>query len=218
VKTVYCISGLGADEKVFSRLTIEGYSLVYLQWLTPLKKETIQQYARRMAEGIQDESPILAGVSFGGMMCIEISKFLKTEKVILISSIQSHKEMPAWMRWSGKFRLNKLIPLRPYKMLEPIENKRMGVTSKEDLAIVRNYRKNVSQVYLDWAIQVILHWRNDWQPTHMYHIHGDKDKIFPIKKLSPTYIIKDAGHFMVYNKATEVSALVKAILQDRSDI
>ena len=32
-------------------------------------------------------NPILIGLSFGGMMCIEIAKLIPVEKVILISSI-----------------------------------------------------------------------------------------------------------------------------------
>ena len=112
MKTIYCISGLGADEQIFRRLKIDGCRMVCLPWLTPLKNETIHQYANRMSGGIADENPILLGLSFGGMMAIEISKLINTQQVILVSSIQSFTEMPWWMKLAGKLRLNRLLPLR----------------------------------------------------------------------------------------------------------
>ncbi len=189
--------------------------MVCLPWLTPLKNETIHQYANRMSGGIADENPILLGLSFGGMMAIEISKLINTQQVILVSSIQSFTEMPWWMKLAGKLRLNRLLPLRPYKILEPIQNNRMGVETNEDIEMITNYRKNISPVYLHWAINEILNWQNNWQPPNIDHIHGGTDKIFPLKNLSPahqTHVIKDGGHFMVFNRAGEVSNAIQNIL------
>lgn len=212
MQTIYFLSGLGSDERVFSKLNINGYKIVYLQWLLPGKKETIQQYAMRMAEQIQDENPILAGLSFGGMMSIEMAKQKQFQKVILISSIPSYDKLPAWMKLAGKCRLNKLLPMRPYKILRPIENWNMGVQTKEDKALVSHYRDTVNRHYLNWSINEILNWRNNWQPSNVFHIHGSKDRIFPLSKLAPTHIINNGGHFMVYNRADEVSVILKEIL------
>ena len=190
---------------------MEGYELVYLPWLTPQPGETIQGYAARMCLPITEEKPVLIGLSFGGMISIEIAKLIDTHKIILLSSIHSKAQMPRWMRVAGKLKLNRLIPMRPYKILESLQNKRMGVTSLAEKELVNQYRKNTSQVYIDWAINEILNWDNEWQPANMYHIHGDNDKIFPIQKLSPTHIVKGAGHMMVFNKAAAVNECLKAI-------
>ena len=56
MKKIYCISGLGADERAFSNLKIDGYELVYMPWLQPLEKETIEQYAKRMSTGIKKKT------------------------------------------------------------------------------------------------------------------------------------------------------------------
>lgn len=212
MKTIYCISGLGADERAFSRLLVDGYTLTCLPWLTPLPQETIEQYAARMSKGITAENPILMGLSFGGMICIEIAKLMPVEKVILISSIKSVKELPRWMRAAGILRLNRIFPMRSYKITEPVQNLFIGVTTPDDLEMVRNYRKNAPQEYIDWAIDQILKWRNDWQPPAIFQVHGDTDRIFPIKKLLPTHVIKGGGHFMIMNKAAEVNSALKLIL------
>lgn len=212
MKTIYCISGLGADERAFSKIAVEGYKVICLPWLTPLPKETISNYAKRMSEGIKEENPVLAGVSFGGMICLEIAKQLPVEKLILISSIQSVKELPRWMKTAGFLQLNKILPMRSFKLMEPIQNRNLGISTPEEIELVRSYRRNAPQVFMDWAINQVLNWRNNWKPTSIFHIHGDDDKLFPITKVAATHIIKGGGHFMIMNKAAEVSAVLHQIL------
>jgi pimeloyl-ACP methyl ester carboxylesterase len=212
MKKIYCISGLGADERAFSRLQIKGHTIVSLPWLMPRENETIQQYAQRMSEGIKEENPLLMGLSFGGMMSIEIARLLHADKVILISSIKSADELPFWLRHSGNLNLNRLFPMRSYKILEPIQNIFLGVTANDEKEMVRSYRANAPQQYTDWAINEVLHWTNTWQPPNLFHIHGDNDKMFPIKYVRPTHIVKGGGHFMIMNKAMEVSAAINEII------
>ena len=84
MKKIYCISGLGSDEKIFARIKVDGYQLVHIPWLKPEKDEPIEVYAKRMSKYIKDEKPVLMGLSFGGMMAIEITKLLPVDKLILI--------------------------------------------------------------------------------------------------------------------------------------
>lgn len=211
MKTIYCISGLGADEKAFSRLKVQGYTIKCLPWLTPLPGEEISAYAARMSKAITTEKPILMGLSFGGMMCIEISRLMPVEKLILISSVKSDKEMPGWMKLAGTFRLNRIFPMRSSRITEPIQNRFLGVTKADEIEMVRHYRKTAPPQYLDWAINQVLNWKNNWQPPVLFHIHGDADRIFPINNLSPDFVIKNGGHFMIMNKAPEVNQALSRI-------
>src|SRR6201999_1941012 len=97
----YCISGLGADHRIFSRLNLPGVSIHHLPWMMPEAGERIDQYASRMKMDIDHGSPVLIGVSFGGMMAIEIAKFIPAATVILISSIRCRHQRPMWMTVSG---------------------------------------------------------------------------------------------------------------------
>ncbi|MES2890704.1 MAG: alpha/beta hydrolase [Bacteroidota bacterium] len=212
MKTIYCISGLGADERAFSRLKVEGYRIQCLPWLTPQAGENITDYATRMREAITEENPILCGLSFGGMMSIEISKQIQVDKLILISSIKSIKELPRWMKTCGFLRINRLFPMRSFKLMEPIQNRNLGITTPEEIELVRSYRRNAPQVYMDWAVNQVLNWRNNWSPEHIYHVHGDADRLFPIAKISATHVIKGGGHFMIMNRADDVNAALKEIL------
>ncbi len=189
-----------------------GYVLQPLQWKIPQKKETLQQYAQRMLEGIKEEKPVLMGLSFGGMMSIEIAKLVEVEKVIIISSIKSVDELPGWMRLAGRLKLDKMVPLKSFKVMEPVQNFKLGVTNEEERRMAIEYRRTADSRYTNWAINQVLNWKNNWQPPAIYHIHGTKDRMFPIKKISPHYTVKEGGHLMIMNKADEINAYLLSIL------
>lgn len=215
-QVIYCISGLGADERIFEHLDFRDYDLRFISWLHPSKKESIEAYARRMGDSIQEKDAILLGVSFGGMMAIEIARQIPLQRLILISSIKSAHELPRWMKMAGNLKLNRMIPIRPYSFITKIGNKRLGVTNADEEQMVEAYRKSVNAGYLDWAVNQILNWKNDWVPNGVIHIHGDEDKIFPIREIRATHIIKGATHFMVHNRAREVAQCIEEALAGKS--
>ncbi len=215
MKHIYCISGFGADERMFANIQFSGYEMHFIKWITPQKNETIDAYAKRMREQIYHEDPILIGLSFGGMVSVEIAKQIKTPLVIIISSIKSKAEMPLWMQVSGKLKLNRLFPMRSFKLIEPIENRNLGVTTAAEKSLVQEYRDNIDIGYSNWAVNTILNWKNTSAPENLYHIHGDADRIFSIKKIKPDYTILQGGHLMILNKSAEVSDCIRCILKEQ---
>ena len=212
MKHIYCISGLGADERVFSKFQFPGHEIHFIKWLTPKKNESIASYAQRLISQIHDDHPILIGLSFGGIMCIEIAKQINPEFIIIISSIKLKSELPLWMKFSGKLKLNRLFPMRSFKLIEPIEDYNLGVTTNEEKEMVHDYRKNIDPVYSNWAIDAILNWKNIVAPKNLYHIHGTGDRIFSIKRIKPDYTIQSGGHLMIMNKSDEVNTCIISIL------
>ncbi|MBP6432276.1 MAG: alpha/beta hydrolase [Ferruginibacter sp.] len=212
MKTIYCISGLGADEKAFSKLHIEGFQLKVIDWIEPLKNEPLANYATRMLQYIDEKNPILMGLSFGGIMCIEIAKQIPIQKIILISSIKTKYELPLWMKLVAKTRLHKIYSMKSYKITQPIQNLFLGATSADEKAMANNYRKNANTGYVKWAVNHILNWQNQQVAAPIFHIHGSADKMFPVKKVKADAIITNGKHLMVMTKANEVSIAIKQFL------
>ncbi|MEL6719958.1 MAG: hypothetical protein AAFO82_21980, partial [Bacteroidota bacterium] len=93
---LHFIPGLGFDDRIFQKLELPDFECTYLHWIDPLnKQEPLEQYAQRLSKQIKiDTQPtILIGHSLGGILSLEISKFLPIQKVVLISSIRSRKEL-----------------------------------------------------------------------------------------------------------------------------
>lgn len=212
MKTIYCISGLGADEKAFSKLNIEGYQLKVIDWVELVKNERLSHYASRMIQHINDENPILMGLSFGGIMCIEIAKQIPVQKIILISSIKTKFELPLWMKLVAKIRLHKLYSMKSYKITQPIQNLFLGATNADEKAMANNYRKKANTVYVKWAVNQILNWQNVEVAAPVFHIHGSADRMFPVKKVNADAVIANGKHLMVMTKANEVSVAINNFL------
>jgi pimeloyl-ACP methyl ester carboxylesterase len=221
ISKIYCLSGLGADKRIFHHIEIPGIVLVHLEWLQPLQKnETIHQYAIRLSGFIEDENPVLIGVSFGGMMAIEIAKYIPVRAVILVSSIKSTSELPRWMKILGKCHAEYLLPrvplksIGPLRLIRPLQNYFLGASTGEEIAIANEFRDNVDPRYLKWSIRQIFNWNNSWLPEKLFHIHGDNDKLFPLKYIKPSHIIHHGGHFMIMSQCREVSRAIREICDE----
>ncbi|HEY5039439.1 MAG TPA: hypothetical protein VIJ93_10240, partial [bacterium] len=76
---LYFISGLGADKRVFQKLIIpESFIIHYVEWIPVFPEESLSQYCEKLISQINRAEPfILIGLSFGGVIAIEMSKRIK---------------------------------------------------------------------------------------------------------------------------------------------
>lgn len=207
----YLISGLGADERVFQFLKLpEGVEPVCLKWIKPEPHESLESYAARLAEKIDDKEPyVLIGLSLGGMLAIEISKKKKPEATILISSAATCTEIPKFYRMAGSVGLHKIIPTGIFKTGSFL--KRYFISeSPECKRVVRELIKDVDPEFVRWGMDAIIHWNNTQVPERVYRIHGNKDEILPLH-FKPTYEIPEGRHMMVLDKAGEISTCLAKI-------
>ena len=93
-KEIYIFSGLGADERVFQNLDFTGFSEIFINWIIPESGETIENYSTKLLNQIKSDKPTLIGLSFGGLIAIEVAKQIQTETVIIISSAKTKSEIP----------------------------------------------------------------------------------------------------------------------------
>lgn len=212
---LYCIPGFGVDDKIFGKLTLNA-NLQFINWLDPLPKETLQNYALRMAASIDEEDPVILGISFGGMIALEIAKLRPVKQIILISSIKTAKELPVHLRTIGILRLDKVFPVKKIQQSDrfyEVANRRLGAITQEEKDFANAYRRNANLHYVNWSFDKILNWKNTQCPDGAIHIHGDKDQIFPIKYIRPTHTIKNGTHMMVWNRAGEISKIINEVLK-----
>lgn len=209
-KAIYFLSGLGADERIFTRLSFPGYEVIFLPWIQPKPNETVQSYALRMAEQIPKNEPfILAGISFGGMLATEIANVRKPKQLILFSTAKSHSEIPLFYRIGGKLGLHRLIPNRLLKRANWLAYYLFGVQEPEDKLLLKTIMSEADPHFIRWAMGAITHWKNHKLPEKFVHIHGTKDKILPYRNVRNAIAITNAGHFMTHTHAGEVNALLK---------
>ena len=210
---IFLVPGLGADYRAFKNLDLEGYETVAISWIIPEKQDTLETYAQKLIEKYQvTAGDIVVGNSLGGMLAIEIAKKVKLNKAILISSIKTASEASKSFKWYRRIPLYKLVPAKIYTSSGFIIRFVMGKVSKQNHKLFIDMLRNTPPVFAKWAIGAILHWDNRVVPENVYHIHGDKDKIFPYERLKDATIIQGGTHIMIFNRAKEINSWLKNIL------
>ena len=213
---VYCLSGLGLGPAIFQRLTIEAQAVHQLDWLPPLSEESLTAYAKRIAAQIAPvpKHLVLIGHSFGGVLIQEISKLLSVQHLILISSIKAAEEKP--------FGMNVLMRVLPVHRLAtktlilnsfPYWGPHRGYETPEAQAVFKEALDQHSDYYIRWSTEQIVAWTPKNITTPITHIHGTRDRTFPFRRLqTPVLAVKGGTHFMVFNRAEQVSHLINQTL------
>ena len=212
-RKVFCIGGLGTDEQIFSRLSISNAELVTVKWLIPQKKESFSSYVQRMMLQVTDPEPVLLGISFGGMVAVEMANQYPVKKAFIISSVKHKSELPLWMKVLKKIPLHLLLKPRPNKLIYPIEDFFLGANDSQTKKLAAYYRENIHQGYLQWAIHEIINWQNVTIPQNLIHIHGTADRVFPLRNMKADFEITGGKHFMIYNRATDISNVINLELE-----
>ena len=212
MKQIFIFSGLGTDERVFKHLEFPGFEKTYIKWITALEKETLEEYAKRLIPQIHSNTPILVGLSFGGIVATEISKFIATEKLILIASVKTFKEIPFFFRIAGKLNLHKLLPGKFLRHRNFISDWLFGVETASDKKLLSEILLDTDAMFLKWAINEIVKWKNATKNPNVVHIHGTADRIFPYRLIHADFTIKNGSHFMTVNKSAEINSILKTLL------
>lgn len=213
--TLYFLSGLGADKRVFKKLILpEKYNIVHIDWIIPQPNESVGHYAQRLSAIIKTNEPFsIIGLSFGGIMANELAKITHPEKVILISSVAASNEIPWYFKPFKYLAVYQLISKNHLKKKNKILYWIMGAHTMKEKVLMHQIAKETDLTFFKWAITQLLNWKQKLPVTNVSRIHGTCDNIFPIKNTIHAHEIHGGGHLTVYAQAHEVSALLTSILQ-----
>ncbi len=209
--------GMSANPLIFKRIKFsdEKYEIHFLKWAKPVLNESIENYSKRLLDFIKHKNPILIGVSFGGLIVQEISKLIDVEKVIIISSIKSNRELPLYMK-SAKFL--KLYNYFPLKLFDDVFNisKSLKINKiYKKLDLIDKYLSVRDENYLKWAIREILNWKQEKPLLEVIHIHGDKDLTFPISLIKDCIIVPGATHALILTKYRWLNKNLSLIIEEK---
>ncbi|MBK7816550.1 MAG: hypothetical protein IPJ60_02715 [Sphingobacteriaceae bacterium] len=212
MKTIYAIPGLGTTGKLFEFMRIANCEVKILQWPQPESGMTLEQYAKLFVQQIDTSKPFsLLGVSFGGMICSELSHMINAEKVILVSSCKNKNELPLLLRFQ------KYIPI--YKWLSENLLRRFAFNSRWILGFEKEYKDAFEEMinampknYIGLSIGIIVNWTNTKTPRNCIHIQEKKDNLLLYKNVKADYSIENGGHAMIIYQAKEMNELLSRIL------
>ena len=194
--------GMAASSLIFERIKMpeDTFESHLLDWIIPSKNDTLQEYAKKMAEKVTHQNVVLIGVSFGGILVQEMAHFLSVKKVIIISSVKSNTELPSRMKIAKSTKAYKLLPTSMAQKIEVLSKFAFGSIIKQRLILYEKYMCMRDKTYLDWSIEQIINWHQITPDSNLVHIHGDADEVFPIKNIKNVIEIKGGTHLMILNR------------------
>ena len=154
-----------------------------------------------MCEQIDSENPILLGVSFGGVLVQEMAKIIETKKIIIVSSIKTSNELPLPMKMAELTKIHKFLPVQWIENIDTLALFAFGKRLKDKISLYQKYLSERDPDYLRWAIDALVHWKQNVTFQNSIHIHGDKDTVFPTKNLEPPVHFVDGGHAIILTQA-----------------
>lgn len=213
---IYFIPGMGANKDLFVNQKTAGFEMEVLEWITPYDQESIENYSERLAESINsNEEFILAGVSFGGIIAVEIAKKLNPLKTILISSVPTYQEYPLLLKLFSCIPIYKMTPESAYSntFVQKFILYSMGLQTYEGKKIFLDMLKNSHVQFIQWSINALMKWRNTTLPSSLVRIHGKYDRVFPISNIKDAHFIP-GGHSIILEDAERVNSIIGSVIKN----
>lgn len=205
---LYKIGGLGADYRVFEKLTLNAESQA-IEWIAPIGSESLADYALRILDQIdQNQNFGIIGVSFGGLLAIELGKICRPKTIILVSSVSDSSQLPLHILKPGLSRLINLIPNALMRPPQFIMNFMFGAV---DRSLLKKIIADTDPKFIKWALHKLLIWKSKASSSKYIRIHGDQDRLIPLR--GSAKLIKGGTHFMIVDKADEISDVINEHLQ-----
>ena len=211
-RRILLFSGMGGDPRLFEKLSLEPFRLVAPEYPDPLPRETLAEYAGRIADanrvGVDD---IVGGASFGGMIAAEIAQRRKVAGLILLASTLRPERLPMPYRWMC--RAEPLVPdfVLDLRRWRPLVRWRFSSPTPEAEACIRAMSIACPRSRLRAFGRMLADWRGLTRPPCPFlSVHGARDRMIPVDSAEPSSILEDAGHALTLTHAGETAGAIVA--------
>lgn len=201
------------DENVIRRLLPLLPDVTVLDYPVPFEAESLPGYAARMADKIPDANCIIAGVSFGGMVALEMSRIVQPRVCVLISSLRSPSQLPPWLRmWRLLAGRHCAVVLNAVGQTAATVPRRVRTRSTTRVVKLAGDAGGWHR----WATSAVLGWRpvSESPGVPVIQIHGDADRTFPIRYVTPDYVVPGGGHVLPMTHPGELAAAIRQAAAD----
>lgn len=211
---IYAIPGLGTNEKLYVNTHIKNHQIVILNWPIPTLNETMESYAKKFLPQIDQTKPFcLLGVSFGGMLCAELSKTTTPFKLFLVSTCKTRMELPWYLKIFKHIPIHKIVGEKYHRKLAYHGKWFIGFGNAyipEYLGMVNSMTEN----YFKFCINMIVNWKGKDYGKNIIHIHGTNDRLLRYKYVKSDYTIKGGSHAMIVFNAAEINSIIEKELSN----
>jgi pimeloyl-ACP methyl ester carboxylesterase len=205
--------GLGADARLFAPQATAFPDLLVPPWIEPKKHEPLSAYAARLASTLSiTPDTIIGGVSFGGMLSLEIAKATRPRAVILIASCRHPRAIAPSVQRFAKVGLKIPLPAAAAR-LSPLAVPALGPMGLAERKVILDMAESAPLAFIRWGGRAIMEWEGcESLPCPVLQIHGRRDRVISIKAVTPDIAIAGAGHVVNLTHAVKVNKHLRAFV------
>ncbi len=217
LRRVILFSGMGGDGRLFRPIRIPEAEIVTPDHTEPAPGETLTQYASRMADNLNIlPEDIVGGVSFGGMLAGEIARQRPVAGLILLGSCLRPSRLPRSYRWVerlGRFIPDFVLGLRSWR---PLVRWRFAPITRDAETCLIEMAVSCPAAQIRAFGRMVIGWPGvDNVLCPVLSIHGDRDRIIPLRCAEPGLILKDAGHAFTLTHSGQTNSAIREFLRTR---
>jgi len=209
---------MGADERLFGPQRAYGFDFEVLRMPIPEPADDMPAYAARVRDQLALDGPcVVGGVSFGGMLACELAALCHARCVLLIASCHSRAVIPRYYRLAE--RVSRFLPdglIRRRCVASSRILARLESLNHQQYQLIRDMSIDVPVLFLRRVGRMILRWNG---PPALscpsYHIHGQIDRVIPLKGNEPDEVVPDGGHLINLTHAEQVNRFIERHLGPR---
>lgn len=215
VDRIIMVPGMGADGRLFGPQQAAGLPIEPAPMVMPHRGDDIPTYAARVRDALDlSGSYAVGGVSFGGMVACELAQICRPRFLLLIASCRGGRAIPTYYHVAEW--LSRLLP-------SPIIQRRCMASSRfmaklehlnlEQYHLIRDMSISLPVPFLRRVGRMILRWKGPAAfPCPVHQLHGEKDRIIPLNRVTPDTVVPGGGHLINLTHASIVNAYIQRIL------
>jgi pimeloyl-ACP methyl ester carboxylesterase len=168
-------------------------------WAEPLPHESLREYSLRMADTVPRNRPIvLCGVSFGGMIALEMAEKLNAAGVVLSGACYSSRQIHWYLRPTAY--IIAAVPVwvgEHARWLSRGAGWLVGPLGKDERRSIAVMTREALVKLVTWGFLAIVLWPGKPKPTiPVIQVHGECDRIIPVRRVNPDVVVPGAGHLL----------------------
>jgi pimeloyl-ACP methyl ester carboxylesterase len=163
-----------------------------------------------------DETAVIGGVSFGGMVATVMARHVPPRALVLIASCTSGVAVRGYRRLLAPVLAalpwNRPVPRPLWSVVAWF----FGAHAPEHKQVLYRLLANAPMPFVQWGLSALLRWSPTLAPvTRVRHIHGTSDRLLPISDVQPTEVVRGGGHFINVTHAEQVNACVRRAMEEK---
>lgn len=205
------LPGLGEDQRLFFHQKKAFPHSLAPPWLLPQQNELLPHYARRWAKRLKlKPNCFLVGVSFGGMVALEMAKWVRPRAVILVGSCLSPESIPPYFRMAGSLPYWPQLAKRLCRIFPIPSSYFLGAKKLSQRHLVLRMFLESPDGFVQWTMEAIRNWEGfKGKGIRVRHIHGERDHLIPAGRVQADQVVRGGGHLINLTHPHEVNRFIR---------